>query len=214
MGVWREQWAKLKSPVGNERRTRIIDKNRRAFLTILGQNPEASRAKLKDRNPSLYGWLKKKELEWFEAVLPKCKINRRPLVRWEEREAFLLERLAEYVLECERSIERPRRRCREGFLDALGTEASFDTAGLRKMPKLSREIDELRESTIAFAKRRLRWAIATYANSARLLSFDEFRRLTGTSLVWTGPFVADVRRAYETLKPFESTEDHQKATVL
>lgn len=164
-------------------RNALLKKHREALTRFLKKHPLATRKEVRQKRGTSHIWLRKNDLLWLEATLPKKRIGGQragmPGFRLLDMEA--LDQEGEQALRAAadrlRAITPPERVSRYALL----REANFTSRYERNKHSLvlvARTLDELEECTKESRRRRLSWAMDSIARSDKGLSLRALERIS------------------------------------
>jgi hypothetical protein len=165
LGVWREEWdpSTKSSPSVRATSTRAATERHRAeWLRHRTEHPDAGVKELRALAPAAYAHLYRCDRGWLAENRPKQRRSAPPArVDWTARDRETCA-LAEAAIAQIRALPgRPTRITRSGVAARTG-RASLVSQHLNRLPLTAACIARAEESRTAHARRKLRWAEATY----------------------------------------------------
>jgi hypothetical protein len=140
----------------------IQNRRREELLSLLKDNPQASRTGLQTLNPHLIDWLRQHDREWLNTTLPPAKKKRPPKasINWEEQDLCLSEAVKNAALQiCSGTI--PKRVSLAAIVKLIGYRAWIEKR-LNKLPLTSHALGTHLESFEDYSIRRIAWAAESF----------------------------------------------------
>jgi hypothetical protein len=148
---------------------------RQEWLTVLKANPNASRMELEEKAHYLYYWLKKYDLQWFDAHLPARK--KTPLrgdnLDWQSIDIELSESVKAVASRLRSQLGRPVRVSITSIIRESG-RTSWLQKRLSKLPLTTQTLSAHVESLESFSFRQIQWAEAQFRHEGKCPSRTRF----------------------------------------
>lgn len=140
----------------------VQNRRREELLSLLKDNPQASRTELQTLAPHLIDWLRQDDREWLDTTLPPAKKKRPPKasINWEEQDLWLSEAVRNAALQI-RSGTIPKRVSLAAIVKLIGYRAWIEKR-LDKLPLTSQALDMYLESFEDYSIRRIAWAAESF----------------------------------------------------
>jgi transposase-like protein len=131
---------------------------RNKWLSLLQENPNASRSVLQSKASGVFCWLRRHDSEWLEAHLPPPrKNNGSPCIDWESRDVQLAEAVRQSAIRLRSATGRPGKITRR----AIGRDINqlkLIQINLNKLPLTAQALDEVVETQEEYRVRFNEWA--------------------------------------------------------
>lgn len=155
--------------------------HRNAILSRLQSHPSSTRSDLAANCTSACDWLRRFDREWLESHLPKPKPatsnGRGPRINWPK---FDQDAVAAIRIEVQSELNksgRPARITATRLLSAVGALSKRPSL----IPRAIAEAKKCAESEDAYLRRRIEWAVRTYADRQVPVSMNQLRRVAALS---------------------------------
>ena len=141
----------------------VRDNQRKQWLEVAAENPNAGRTMLASKSTYSYHWLLKYDREWLRKNSPERLGSsiKSPKIDWSERDENYSADVRKTAAKMLTTRGRPMRASRTAIAKSLGILAVV-TKDSTKLPLTNKTLDEVSESVTAFAIRRIRWAADCY----------------------------------------------------
>lgn len=131
---------------------------REKWLDVIKNNPNKTRAELKEIGKEIHIWIYKHYTNWYHEVTPR--IKRKPLraetIDWEKRDVEFLVLAKNAVKELLNQEGKPIRRTRQAIRRKLGATIGFNN---KKLVKTHQYINKASENIDSYRVRKIKWAI-------------------------------------------------------
>ncbi|MBD1808116.1 TniQ family protein [Microcoleus sp. FACHB-SPT15] len=132
---------------------------RNEWLSLLNENPDASRTSLRRQADHIYGWLRRRDSEWLEAHLPQPrKNNGSRSVDWESRDVQLAKAVRQSAIRLKSAtgcLVKITKRAISKDINQIGVIQNY----LNKLPLTAQALNEVVETREEYVVRYTRWAV-------------------------------------------------------
>jgi hypothetical protein len=164
LGAARANWRPYRGLVSKGhggRRRRATMKHRDAWLSARKAHPNCGRSQLRDLVKGSYNHLVKHDRDWLHKNSPPVRaIVGRPDGFWAGKDEKMVRLAKEAVARLLKSEVRPPRICVSRIRIAIGRPIL--KVDRQRLPRLAEYLDQVCESDIDFARRRLAWAVKEF----------------------------------------------------
>lgn len=146
-----------------------IHKRREKWLTIVEDNPGATRSELKEIGKGLHTWIFRHDREWYEKVTPRNKPRKRSLdsIDWEQRDMECLGLAKQAVQSILRREGKPTRITPLNIRNTLGLGSMFNN---KKLIHTNQFMQKIKEDIEEFRVRKIKWAIDEMISNGETLT--------------------------------------------
>jgi hypothetical protein len=137
--------------------------NRETLLSLVNDNPQASRAELQALAPHLLDWLRRWDREWLNTSLPFAKAKQPPLatINWEEQDLLMSVAVETAVSNIYSALDPPQRVSITAIIKTVGRRTWIEK-NLDRMPLTSKTLEAHLESFEDYLIRRIAWAAEAF----------------------------------------------------
>lgn len=174
------------------------DYYRAQWLKVMKDNPDSSRSFLIKNYPEIYKWLRKNDVDWYEANAPKSK---RYTVRdWTVYDDDSLEKAHAAVAYLKSLPGRPVWINRRSVEKHGGLNNLYKNLKNSYLPKTQAYLDEVLETDVEWRKRKIQWAVKKLYDSGKNLLLPQIQIKASISHKMFIPLEAFTRNCIEELQ--------------